>query len=180
MPTYGPNIAGVGTDGGGAATWTNPGNISATDGVFAVNTFSTPNELRASSFGFAIPTNEAIVGVTLTIRLKVNSSVADPFHTFSLFDGTTALGTDKTSSQGYSTTLTDYIYGSSSDLWGATLTAAILNGSAFQAHCLFTENIGGKTWSVDSISMTAETTGLPTGVVLVQNKSRFPKPRLRV
>lgn len=73
--TVGPNIAGTGADGGGVNTpWTNPGNITASDAVFAVASLpgaaTHSNELLATNFGFAIPLNATILGITVEINRK--------------------------------------------------------------------------------------------------------------
>lgn len=76
MSVSGPTICGTGADGGGAAPWSNPGNITLNDGSFAsvvlTGIGTTSNELVATNFGFAIPNGAVVSSVQVDVfRLKV-------------------------------------------------------------------------------------------------------------
>lgn len=63
LPGTGANLASVGTN-----AWTNPGNITADDATYATcATAGVTQGLRASNFGFAIPTNAQVLGVQLAV-----------------------------------------------------------------------------------------------------------------
>lgn len=86
-------------------------------------------ELIATNFGFAIPTGSIITGVEAKIEGRAPNNLPGEL---AYLGNSTFIGTEKTNGwTTLTTTNTTYIFGSSTDLWGATLTPAIVNGSNF-------------------------------------------------
>jgi len=134
MSTAGPNNPTVAS----GALWTNP------TGVKGASTFATFVEsfgnsdntgtLIGTSLGFSIPAG-TINGITCVLARKYSKTgVGTPaLNTFNaqLLKGGVATGTPKGTGANWTTSNTDETWGSSSDLWGATLSASDVNGSGF-------------------------------------------------
>lgn len=120
----------------GDVNWTNPGNAAASDNSYATvdvkNADSDSSYLQATNFGFAIPTGATIDGIVVEIERSKSGSGTIRDSDVMLVQAGSIGGTDKAatatnwpSSDAYAT------YGSSSDLWGRTWTAAQINASNF-------------------------------------------------
>ena len=157
FPGTGTNVS-VNSD----ATWTNPGNIGATDGSYATASLagnksspSTSNYLEATNFGFNLPSNAVIEGVQVIIdRFSAASTVQDTL--VSLIVGGSLQGSGYQSfGPAWPASLTPqaYPYGSG-DTWGVALTPAQVNASNFGV-ALQCQNITSSacTPSVDSIKV---------------------------
>lgn len=135
--TVGPNFAGSGaTSGGTGDAWTNPGRIIANDNSYTSATIadnSSSENLLATNFGFSIPTTATITGIEVTIGRYSSSPNKIYDNNVQLLVGGSATGTNKalSSTTYWPTTETAATYGSTTDLWGATLTPAIINASNF-------------------------------------------------
>lgn len=142
MSSSGPNSPGTGSTaarGGNVGAWTNASNVLASDNSYATGyglsgvspTYT--NYLTATNFGFSIPSGATIDGIVVEIERKAIGGV--PFHIkdsiLSLIKGGTISGDNKASGTDWDTTETYYSYGSSSDLWGLTLTDTDVNASTF-------------------------------------------------
>lgn len=136
--------AGTGADDAtvGTVAWTNPGNITASDGVFAVTgtlgAVAVSHWLKATNFGFAIPTGAVIRGIVAEVQRKqtppgipgpVSPWVAD--NAVRIVKGGTIQATDRSSPSLWPLASAYASYGSAADLWGQTWTAADLNASTF-------------------------------------------------
>ena len=80
-PGIGSNVAGIGT-----VDWLNPTRITANDNNYATVAVngSTSRYLRATNFGFAIPSTATIIGITAEIRrFQNNTSNNSKSHTSS-------------------------------------------------------------------------------------------------
>lgn len=137
-PSSGPLGAGTGADdGSGASVWSNPGNITADDASYAVNTpgQSPSDYLEATNFGFSIPVGSTINGIYVEIEVKASQdlpfshSVGD--NSVRLIQGGAIGGTDESTYPHWPTAEGYNIYGSSSDLWGLSWTVAQINASNF-------------------------------------------------
>lgn len=124
--------------------WLDPVNIFANDGAFATNALSdadtTTNTLAGLAFNFAVPTNQLITGVQITLSGDsdhffdgvdtVDTVLTQLFYQGAPYGATTgAPHTDIIIGPG--TTGLAAISGSSTDLWGALLTPAIVNDPTF-------------------------------------------------
>jgi hypothetical protein len=132
--TSGTNVTGVGT-----LAWGTPGSIAgAGTAGMSIATSTTSNYLQGSAYGFAIPTNATINGITLNIRKSSSGSNA-PFIRDSevkLVKGGTILATNKattTTEWSNNSTLATTTYGGATDLWNTTWTPAEINASNFGA-----------------------------------------------
>lgn len=115
----------------GATAWTNPNNITADDNAVASNTAAASSwNLYAQSFNFNIPQNAKILGITVRIGAAESSTGSETFFAQLLGTGGTIIGSSKSVSLN-GTSETIYTYGGSTDVWGATLTTAIVNHSNF-------------------------------------------------
>jgi hypothetical protein len=123
----------------GTTAWTNTaGAITGNDTSYAQtnspgSTGTTNSQyLKLSNFGFTIPANATITGVKATFAVQSDALAGGISGRSSakLVKGGTATGTDKGNTSWTASTTTD-ILGSSSDLWGTTLTPADINASNF-------------------------------------------------
>ena len=154
FPTVGTDVAGVGT-----LTWTAPGNITADDTSYATQTASgTTHYLEATGYGFAIPTDATISGVTVTIGhfgsstsgTGVRDSVVSLIQGGVVVTGTGSNLAD-TLTNWPTTATSTATYGSETNLWGTTWTPAQINASNFGVALSAATN--GKTASVDYIQV---------------------------
>jgi hypothetical protein len=153
-----------------SVAWTNPENATETDQVYATNSWNdgndTPKGLRSlnvTNFGFSIPTNAVILGVTLKVIRKANLNADDKCVkdiAVKIFteQGSTGSVEKALTSNKWETTDTEITYGGSADLWETNLTFEDINsswfGTRFRARFWSdnTEVIG----SIDSFSITVD------------------------
>lgn len=161
MASQGPNTTGTGADDSsiGTTAWTNPTNITASDDTYAtgVVTFGVPTHyLKATNFGFSIPSGATIDGIVVEWERKATTNrgggVLD--NAVRIVKGGTIGSTDKSSAAAWSTGESFISYGSSSDLWGESWTDADINGSTFGAVISAKTNSAGGTGFVDSCRIT--------------------------
>lgn len=156
--------------------WVNEDNAKAFDNAYATASLTgggtsggAPSALlEASGFGFNVPSGATITGVVAEINWGETPyyyQLAD-YHVFLLAGST--IGDDRVRNYNPGYPYAYYAYGSASDLWGATLTPAIVNagtfGFAFQAQNTTTDNFdedgnnlggaGNDTASIDHMRMT--------------------------
>ena len=122
----------------GSTTWSSLANLfSAT-----LNSFTTSNSNTRSyyivgqGFGFSIPTGATINGIVVTLQVTSNdiTSSGNPReYSVKIIKNNTITGTDKSTlaTIPMSGPFEDRTYGSSTDLWGETWTAADINNSNF-------------------------------------------------
>lgn len=139
-----PNASGpltpgtTGTNGDvGTTAWTNPNNAKIEDGVFATVTSAGPagpfaDELKCTNFGFAVPSTAVISGVLVEVKGKATFTGAQIATAHGqLIKAGTATGNDQTFSNLYTTSLQFGSAGSSTDLWGLSLSASDVNDANF-------------------------------------------------
>jgi len=141
-----PGSASTGTPSGGTLTWSNPGNILANDNTDATNTISdggmsfnsgTSVVLRASNFGFSIPSGSQIDGIEVRYeRYQVDSSVSANIDVTESTENligpsSTFVGNNKSGSASWETSRTLTTLGGSSDTWGWSPSASDINDSDF-------------------------------------------------
>jgi len=132
--------------GSGGASWTNPNSVQSSDGSAAsvaalLSAFSiittTSDYINVTNLGMNIPVANTICGVSVTINRQTFSLFALGASTVSdnsirLIKGGSMVGTDHAATGvAWPTSLGTATYGSSSDLWGTTLTPADVNASNF-------------------------------------------------
>lgn len=148
-------------------SWTNPSNIYTSNNTYAVSasiaSSSTSGYLTCTGNGFSIPTGATIDGIEVTVeaknqlsgngfQLRVQSSEANIRYAGATIS---ALPPSGIANQTWnSTSDQSKTFGGSTNLWGATLTPAIVNDSTFGFRCrFFNLNASSQTFSVDCIFM---------------------------
>ncbi|MDR3687311.1 MAG: hypothetical protein P4L93_10185, partial [Coriobacteriia bacterium] len=156
----GPNNAGAGASGGSGTAWSNPGNITTVGSPYAtcaIPSSSNSAQLRATSYGFSIPTTAVVDGVSVTInRQSSNSSNLQDAVVQLTKDGSTLVGSNLFSGTTWPTSLTTASYGGTSNLWGTTWTPAEINASTFGVvlQAQNTSSFSTRTGTVDYIQVT--------------------------
>jgi hypothetical protein len=160
MATQGPNSAGAGATGGTGTAWTNPGNVTASDNVYATCLTTGSQQLRVTGFGFTIPAGATINGITVEIERKVGGTGGAPHDNVVQLvkDGSTLVGTNKASASTWPTVEAYATYGSAVDLWGATWSDSEVNASTFGVALSVVASIGSQTFSVDHVRITVDYT----------------------
>lgn len=147
MPSTGNTFPTSGTtvDRAASTAWTNPGNITSDNAADA--TAAVPTDyLIASGFNFTIPANATIRGVTVRVEASETGTGSSNYVPQLISDTTpTLIGSAKTAVTVSGTTPTVSSNGGASDLWGATLTPAIVNAAGF----------GVALWSTDTTNTLA-------------------------
>ncbi|GAC1500615.1 MAG: hypothetical protein NVS1B10_04340 [Candidatus Saccharimonadales bacterium] len=119
----------------GTIAWTNPGNAAVEDGISATNSGNgaTTHYLKATSFGFTIPSNATILGVVAEAKVSCGCSAPPPWQdTAARLVKANVIGTtDRSSATSYTSSLTYLSHGGTTDLWGTTLTPSDVNNSGF-------------------------------------------------
>lgn len=145
MPNTGNIFAGTGESvaRGSGRDWTNPGNVvsdNATDATCAAPDANGSDYLVARNFPLNIPTGATIIGVLVRVEASEHTAGTEPLLAQLQNDSAALIGSSKSTSNGGSisgTAKAVYTYGSISDLWGATLTPAILNDADFGVRLWF-------------------------------------------
>ncbi len=132
--TMGPHYPGSGANvnGPGTQAWSNPGYITAPDASYATATMGAggvSEYLQGTSFGFTIPLNATINGITVSIMRKDSGPIRD--EEVRLLKAGSPVGSNRASSTNWPTSMALATYGSASDLWGTTWTPAEINAGSF-------------------------------------------------
>ncbi len=158
----------------GTVAWTNPDNAKVSDDVYATNTPTDQgisHYLKASNFGFSIPSGATINGILVEFERKANvasgiQNIKDKYIKIVKADGTIGT-TDKADTVTlWSTTEAYSSYGSSSDLWGETWDDAKINDIDFGVVLSVTaidDTVPNPIASVDHIRITVYYTEATTG-----------------
>ena len=143
-----------------ALSWINLGNVAASDNVYATITLNSSIQATpffyAQGYNFNVPDDATITGITATVERK-QSGTGSSFYDEGVclvVDG--ALYTTPNRATGTTWQTTDVVttFGSSSDLWGRTLTPALVNKSNFGLMYYARKISGSKTAMIDYIGMT--------------------------
>ena len=89
------------------------------------------HDLVFSNFGFTIPSDATILGVTVSAWLVSQFSTSSYLSQVALWNSGAQLGTLKTPGTLFTTTDTQHSYGSAGDQWGSSLTPSIVNSPSF-------------------------------------------------
>ena len=142
MASQGPNFPGTGADDNAVGTqvWSNPGYITADDTNYASCSAAgsgSSHYLKGTNPAFTIPSGSTINGIELTINRRSFANSGNQYtvdNIVKLVKGGTVQGNDKADTVNHwPTSLTDKVYGGSSDLWGLSWSAADINASNFGA-----------------------------------------------
>jgi len=136
--TAGPNDAGVGSNvtGIGNSEWQDPGNITDPGSPYATITLyqnrGYSNYLQGTQYGFDIPADAHIDGITVNINRMSNAnnpSILD--NVVSLVKDGTITGDNKASLNIWPLSMEVGTYGGATDLWGNSWTPADINSPDF-------------------------------------------------
>jgi hypothetical protein len=121
---------------GGTTAWSTPTNIQGdTTGTAATcNVGANPGtsqKLRATNFGFAVPSGATIVGVTVEIERVAANANRHFDSNIQIMKAGSETGDNKSAGAAIPTTKAFGTYGGSSDLWGTTLSSTDVNNSGF-------------------------------------------------
>jgi len=131
----GPNTAGLGQNGAGSPAWANPNNVTSAVNFATVTVTSGQGAsvyLRATTFGFAIPSTTTITGIQVTFDAISNPASSPTFPYIQAFltkDGANISGNVKLNFPG--TVVSTLNAGGQNDLWGNTITASDTNQTTF-------------------------------------------------
>lgn len=133
FPGTGENNAGI-----GATAWTSPGNIVGDEATNAsCNAAASSQYLVARNFGFALPPQARILGITVRIEAAESSTGSETLNAQLQDAAGTLVGSSKTASIN-GTAPVVYTYGAANDPWGAVLTPDIINNANFGVRFWFT------------------------------------------
>ena len=121
---------------GSKSTTINGNNVFTSNNVYGSNTTNLANAgnysdyLFITGFGFSIPPSSIILGIEVNIeRSDLKGKCKD--KTVSLLKGGVIVGNNKALSPAWPMSDANQVYGSDSDLWGTTWTAANINSPSF-------------------------------------------------
>lgn len=169
MATAGPNASGTQTvtDRGGLfPTWANPGNAAASDNsrvTTALGSAATPTSdyLDLTNFGFSVPSGATINGITVAIERSVSAASNSQDETVQLIKGGTASGNNKAATATnwpVQASEASVNYGSTSDLWGLTLTDSDVNASNFGVRIAAKTTSASSSPQIDFVSISIDYT----------------------
>ena len=152
----------------GTIAWTNPTNVEVQDGQYATAyNPSTPADtqyLKATAFGFAIPSGATIDGIQLGVLRASDGPVTD--NAVRLVKAGTVQSTDRSASDPWPAS--GWItYGGPTDLWGGTWAYSDINNSGFGA-ALSAVPVFETTAKVDFMQLTVYYT-LASGFTVAQD-----------
>jgi len=136
MSSAGPNNGSSFVDDAsvGTVAWSNPANAQYSDNVYASVTLNSgiiSHYLKATGFGFSIPSNATINGILVEVERKAAAGTIGDYSV-KLVKGGAISGNNKAdTTNNWPTTDTYKSYGGSTDLWGLSWTAADINASNF-------------------------------------------------
>lgn len=183
MPSQGPNYPTTAVNLSEASTlenkdaWVSPTNVGAddeTESTITAASYDSPDIsqiLVASNFGFTIPTDATIDGITVEIDRR-NSAGAASDNRVQLAKGTAfanLVGTNKADAAlDWPTATAVATYGGIADLWSTTWTPTEINAASFAVFLSVQADAANTDIQVDYIRVTVEYTeaALPSGPVL--------------
>jgi hypothetical protein len=176
----------------GLGTWSNPANIATSNTIPSSLATTVPagdvensNFIYVQNFGFNIPANAIVCGVTVKIERKQQG--ADNINTFvkdnsvQLLKNSVIDGNNRAFPWNWNNFYSNVVHGSTSDTWGTTLTAADINSPNFGVaiNVMMQSNCCDQTMSadIDHVSLTVFYT-VPLPVELVNIEISSPNNRV--
>lgn len=123
-------------------------------------------DLVFHGFGYAIPPDATILGVTVSAGLVSQSFTTGVLSQVALFQAGAALGTIKTPMTPFTTSIVTQPYGGDTDTWGATLTPAIVNDPSFGFAMAVNQPSNVRLFIGEPFAMTVHYTSPGSGIVL--------------
>ena len=146
----------------GTIDWDTPSNASASDNTRASSVLlitEVTKYLKATNFGFAIPTGSTIRGIVVEVEKSSVTGVTIEDNSVKIVKGGTISGDDKAEAGAWSDTDAYSTYGSATDLWGVTWTAEDINAATFGVVVAADATAAG-TARIDHIRITVHYTDL--------------------
>lgn len=130
--------------------------VSGVTSAFGSTDFVISNYLKVTNFGFSIPTSAQIQGIVVKVKGKSTTIVGNQNlvydSTAQLIKGGTVQGNNNAVGTQFTSSNNTTTYGSSSDMWGLSLTPSDINNSNFGFAFQVTSLLG--TMNVDDINIT--------------------------
>lgn len=148
---------------GGTPNWTSPSNAATQNDAYTLINYNplVVDEiswyLRGTRFLFSIPSTATINGFLIVIDKKDDSGIGGiEDNELNLVLGGSGIGDNKAQIAVPWTATTDtmFEYGSSTDMWGTTLTPTDVNNLGFGIQINIINRIGGETPKIDHINIT--------------------------
>ena len=160
ITTSGPNSPGTtANDGFGFSNWSSVNNSKVSDNTYSTVVFLTgggiSDRLKATNFGFSIPTGSTINGISVEVETKISANTAT-LSAYIVKGGTEGSERKYALINGVTTTeqyLNIPATGFTTELWGETWTVDDINASNFGVSIIASGSSSG-TVSVDHIRMT--------------------------
>jgi hypothetical protein len=167
MGTLGPNSGGTfATDSLlGVVDWTGASNASISDGSYATSGLllgQISRYLKVTNFGFTIPLDATITGVTVNVERSTTTLNATHDNSVRLVKNGDVSGDNKATVTQWPTSDAITSYGSSTDLWGLSLTPADINSSDFGVVISAVADLLG-TAQIDHVTITIDYVGSNRG-----------------
>jgi hypothetical protein len=174
---------------GSNASWTTVTNAKVSDNVYDV--VSLPNlgfsdRLKLTGFGFTLPTNAIISGITVEVEKSVTGGlVIRDKDVMIVKAGVTQTATNKAVTTAWPSTDAISMYGSNTDLWANTWTGADINNAGFGVAISAERNINAgapQSARIDFVRITVCYSGLLVLPVKLKNfqTSIFQKNKVNV
>lgn len=163
MPSQGPrspaSAANVSEAAQNGLPWQNPGNVYSSNNVYAsitdnaFDTGVTSYALYVTQFGFAIPLNAVIEGISVEVeRYRGAGAVQDTL--VQLLKSSSKVGSNRSAGTAWSGTEGHVPFGSAADLWGTTWEAADVNASGFGVALGCRATVNNSTAFIDHVQIT--------------------------
>ena len=89
------------------------------------------SDFFATGFGFSIPSAATVLGVVVSFGINSQSTTTGTVHQVALWEAGSQQGTAKSPATAITTSVVRHSYGGAGDVWGATLTPALVNDPSF-------------------------------------------------
>ena len=119
---------------GGTVAWSNPLNAVSSNDAYADCALATGqlgHYLKATGFGFAVPSTAAITGIEVLIEKLQTTTTTVRDHTVKLVKAGAVVGSNAALSGEWPATDTIFTYGSPTSKWGEEWTPADINSATF-------------------------------------------------
>lgn len=158
--SIGPNSTGTTADDAtvGTVSWINTDNIKVTDDTYATAPVpgTTSHYIKATNFGFSIPSGSIIRGVLVEFERHVTGAMGTGVtdNSVKLVVGGSITGNEKSAGASWAATDQYDSFGGANDTWGVSLTADNINGSDFGVVLSCTGNGADRVGLVDHARIT--------------------------
>lgn len=141
----------------GTEAWSNLGNITQDDSNYATSSLIGQNDtsrlLKATNFGFSVPSNATIVSIGVRIVAKASALSTIKHNLIKLIVGGTVTGNNKAPTSFLSTSDTTTLVEDTPSGWGVTLSPSDVNNASFGVayQAIFAASSGAADVNVNSI-----------------------------